>query len=88
MYNRNPMPLTRQEWDEVAEVPEVRMGWGLAPDERGPALASVGYGTRFDFISGGPGYVGDFFVIAGDALSAPPMVLIRNDDRSLRVAKL
>ena len=40
---------------------------------------SVVYGVKFDFVSGSPGYVGDLFILLGDALS-DPMTLIRDDD--------
>jgi hypothetical protein len=78
MLNTQPSPLSSAEWDEVAGVREVREDWGLQSADHGAALASVAYGARFDFVSGSPGYVGDMFVIVGDGLSAPPMVLIRD----------
>lgn len=85
MHNQNPVPLTPEEWDEVATVREVREGWGLDAEEHGAYLAPLAYGVKFDFVSGTPGYVGDMFIIAGDGLSAPPLVLIRDaNTRSLR----
>lgn len=38
------------------------------------------YGARFDFVSGGPGYCGDLFIIYGDALSGQPLLLVREPD--------
>ena len=38
------------------------------------------YGVKFDFVSGGPGYVGDRYILRG-AVLGEPMVLIRKDGR-------
>ena len=35
------------------------------------------YGVKFDFVSGGPGYCGDLFIILGD-YPGVPMALIRD----------
>jgi len=86
MRDHNPMALTPKDWDEVAAVPEVRRGWGMEPHENGSDLSRFSYGAKFDFVSGGPGYVGDLFVLTGDAVSAPPIMLIRQEG-SLRVAQ-
>lgn len=52
-------------------------------------FANAVYGVKFDFTSGGPGYCGDMFILMGDALSAPPMVLIRDDQtKQLKAAHL
>lgn len=88
MHDQNPMPLTPAEWDEVAAVRDVREDWGLQPNDHGADLASMAYGVKFAFVSGMPGYVGDLFIIAGDGLSAPPAVLIRDErTQTLRVAQ-
>ena len=36
------------------------------------------YGVKFDFASGAPGYVGDLYILHGDALGEP-MVFIRRE---------
>ena len=42
------------------------------------------YGVEFDFESGGPGYIGDLYILHGDALTdAGPMVLRRDSDGKL-----
>lgn len=46
------------------------------------ALAT--YGAKFDFVSGGPGYVGEVFVILSDLLGNIPAVLARNNHGALR----
>jgi hypothetical protein len=86
MQDRNPHHITDLEWQEIAAVPAVREGWGLADDVTPPEFASVVYGARFNFLSGGPGYSGDLFVLQGDAITeAAPMVLRRDRDGHLIV---
>lgn len=83
--NHNSMPLSSQEWDEVAAVDLVRTWWGLDSTDRGPELADQTYAAKFDFVSGSPGYVGELYVLTGDSLTSAPLVLIRNRDRQLEV---
>lgn len=75
-----PHAVTSREWHEIAQLPFVVDGFGLhdlSPSERARELESCAYAVRFDFFSGGPGYVGDVFVVQGDALGAGPIVLTR-----------
>ncbi len=45
-------------------------------------FASRVYGVKFHFVSGGPGYVGDLFILQGDALSeSAPIALIRKEGK-------
>ena len=45
------------------------------------------YAAKFDFFSGSPGYVGDLYILQGDALTGyPPIVLRRGDDGTLIVS--
>lgn len=47
-------------------------------------ILSKSFCVRFDFHSGGPGYVGDLFILYGDALvEEPPVALVRNKDDEL-----
>jgi hypothetical protein len=79
--NRNPQPLTDAEWSEVISVGAVREAWGLEDDADPADFASTVYGVKFNFVSGAPGYVGDLYVLQGDAITElHPMVLRR--DRS------
>ncbi len=54
----------------------VQEGWGIDEDETPEEFASKVYAVKFDFTSGGPGYCGELYILQGDALE-PPMVLIR-----------
>jgi len=79
MPNRNPQPITAAEWKEIVSLPAVRDAWGLSEDIDPLEFASTVYGAKFDFVSGGPGYVGDLYLLQGDAITeAPPMVLRRD----------
>lgn len=55
--------LSTKEWHEIMQVPEVRESWGLEGDERPEEFSEIAYGARFDFVSGGPGYVGDLYIL-------------------------
>lgn len=60
-------------------VPEISESWGLS-DETPEQFAGMAYGAHFDFVSGGPGYAGDLYVIHGDAIGEP-VTLIRRDGK-------
>lgn len=87
MSETNPYPLSPEEWKEIITVPAVREAWGLEPDEKPSDFAERVYAAKFKFVSGSPGYVGDIFILQGDALTGdPPMVLRRADDDTLLVS--
>jgi len=77
MDSHKPNELSSTEWNEVAALPGIREAWGLSDDEGGERLASVCYGAKFDFVTGGPGWAGELFVIHDDAFGGPPVVLRR-----------
>lgn len=66
------------------EVPEVRESWGLELDEIPEAFASMIYAAKFDFVSGTPGYVGDLYILCGDALGEQ-LTLIRQGGKLIVV---
>ena len=84
MKDLNPYPLTPKEWGEIIKLPRVREAWGLT-DEDSSEFSSCVYGAKFNFSSGSPSYVGDLYILQGDALTdVPPLVLRRSDhDHSL-----
>jgi hypothetical protein len=74
-----PQDISSAEWKEIIQVPVVRESWGL-DNETAEQLAEMVYGVKFDFVSGSPGYIGDLYILHGDALGEP-MVLVRKDGR-------
>ena len=74
-----PIDISLSEWQEIINVPEVRESWGLT-NETPEDFASQVYAVKFNFISGSPGYVGDLYIIQGDALTGDsPFILLRNN---------
>jgi len=77
--DNNPHSITAAEWQEIIDVPAVREAWGLE-DEPDPAeFASNVYGAKFNFTSGGPGYVGDLYILQGDAITEVHPMILRRD---------
>jgi hypothetical protein len=72
-----PLRISIEEWKELMQIPEVRESWGIE-NETPEEFADMVYGVKFEFTSGGPGYVGDLYILHGDALGEP-MVFIRKD---------
>ena len=72
-----PHDISMREWEEIMQVPTIRESWGLE-DETPAQFADMVYGVKFDFASGGPGYVGDLYVLHGDALGEPMTLIRRN----------
>ncbi|MFZ1978929.1 MAG: hypothetical protein WAV76_13330 [Bacteroidota bacterium] len=68
-----------KEWKEIMQLSVIRESWGLE-NETPEQFADMVYGVKFDFVSGGPGYVGDLYVLHGDTLGEP-ITLIRKDDK-------
>jgi hypothetical protein len=80
-----PNEITRAEWNEIGALEAIRQSWGLEDDEDFAdfALENI-YGVKFDFHAGSPGYVGDLFILQGDALAGdPPFMLIRDQSGKL-----
>jgi hypothetical protein len=80
-----PRAISDAEWAELALVQAVRDAYGFEPSEGGAELARATYGAHFDFISGTPGYVGDAYVLLGDNLGGP-LVVIRDWEKRLKLA--
>jgi hypothetical protein len=75
-----PLEISIAEWKEIMQVPAIRESWGIEDDETPEQFSDMVYGVKFDFSSGGSGYVGDLFILHGDALGEP-MTLIRTDGK-------
>lgn len=85
--DNTPHAIKDKEWEEIVTLPAVKEAWGLDDDIDPAEFASIVYGARFNFFSGGPGYVGDLYILQGDAISgAPPMMLRRDSTGQLIVS--
>lgn len=84
--SNNPSVLSESEWEEIVALPEFREAWGVTDESVGELVSRL-YGVRFDFVSGGPGYVGPLYLVYGDAISGQPLVVIRNDSGLALVAE-
>lgn len=87
MRDTNPQRIKPEEWLEITGLREVREAWGLDEGIRPEEFAAAVYGVKFDFVSGCPGYVGDLYLLQGDAITeAGAMVLIRDAHGKLALA--
>jgi hypothetical protein len=77
MKNMNPQPISLEEWREIITVPAVRDGWGLADDITPSEFAGSVYAAKFDFVLGSPGYIGDLYILQGDALTGYSPIVLR-----------
>lgn len=84
-HNNEPLKPSDSELKEIFDV--VGHNWGCESPDEFPGWAESVYAVKFKFHSGGPGYVGDLFIVQGDALvDAPPLMLIRNSEGKLVLA--
>jgi hypothetical protein len=74
-----PYELNEAEWRGIVQLPAIQEAWGLESGEDWENFASTVYAAKFRFHSGGPGYVGDIFIIQGDAISDHAPILLRRD---------
>jgi hypothetical protein len=73
-----PKELSLEEWSVIMKIPAIREAWGLA-DETPEQFADMVYGVKFRFSpTMAPGYLGDLYILQGDALGEP-MTVIRKD---------
>ena len=82
-----PFTLTSEEIQEISEHPGVREMWGATDSEEMRLAFDQIYAAKFQFGSGCPGYVGDLFIIQGDALdpTIQPVRLLRNHENELEI---
>ena len=87
MEDMKPYPLSSSEWEEILAIPAIRESWGIIEDNWTPTdFSAQVYAAKFNFVSGSPGYVGDLFILQGDALTdAAPIALIRDEKGKLIV---
>jgi hypothetical protein len=84
--NNKPIALTRQDMKETTEIEAIREMWG-AEDvaDMELRLDQEAYAVKFDYHSGSPGYVGDYFILQGDALGEA-LELVRDKDKKLMIS--
>jgi len=79
--NNKPKALTSDEIKEISSIEVIQQMWGAVDAaDMTDVLENHVYAVKFDFHSGGPGYVGEYFILAGDALGEP-VQLIRRDHK-------
>jgi hypothetical protein len=79
-----PHELSIAEWKEITQLPEIREAWGLADDDTPEDFADMAYAVKFNYSSGMmPGYVGDLYIVSGDALGEPFSIIRNNGKLSL-----
>jgi len=75
-----PHELSSKEWKEIIALPAIRESWGLDDDTTPEQFAHMVYGVRFNFMSTASRYIGDLYILCGDALGEP-VTLIRHGKR-------
>ena len=84
--NNKPIALTSAEIKEIAEFKAIQDLWGA---ETAAEMANIiehdAYAVKFHYVSGSPGYVGDYYIIQGDALGENPVQMIRQEGKLLRI---
>lgn len=83
MSDTAPHALTTDEWEQIMQLPLIKEAWGTHDDESIADFASRVYAVKFAFQSGGPGYVGDLYVLVGDSFGEGPVVLKRDENGSM-----
>jgi hypothetical protein len=73
----DPRPITPVEWREIMDLSGLGDAWGVTSDDSPELCASVAHGACFDFMSSPPGYYGALYVVIGDEIDLP-FVLIRD----------
>jgi hypothetical protein len=67
-----PKTLTNDEINEIAARRDIQEMWGAEGiNEMVGILRDTAYAVKFDFMSGGPGYVGDLCLLFGDTPDEP-----------------
>jgi hypothetical protein len=85
----NPRPISDSEWQEIMRFPLVKDAWGLEDGTSPREFAARVYAAKFKFVSGSPSYVGDLYILQGDALTDDGLIVLRrNMDGGLIVSHL
>ena len=82
MNSPKPHQLSEADWREIVQLPAIQEACGLEPGEKWEDFAARVYAAKFHFESGGPGYVGEIYVLQGDAISDQGPLLLRRESQS------
>ncbi len=76
--DNKPIALTSEEIKEIAGMDAIRQMWGAesAADMEGMLDTTV-YAVKFKYQSGGPGYIGDLYILVGDTPDEPVRLIRR-----------
>ena len=67
------------EWKAIMALPIIREVWGISDNETPEQFADMAYGVKFTFSPGtAPGYIGDLYILQGDALGEPMSIVREN----------
>jgi hypothetical protein len=76
-----PQEISIEEWKTIMQVPAIREAWGIEGTETPEEFADMVYGVKFRYSPNmAPGYMGDLYILQGDALGEP-MTVIRKDGK-------
>jgi hypothetical protein len=76
--DNKPITLSSEEIKEIATMKDVRQMWGATnAAEMEEMLNTTVYSVRFNYQSGGPGYVGDLYILVGDTPDEPLRLIRR-----------
>jgi hypothetical protein len=79
-----PHEISMEEWGAIMQIPAIREAWGIGKDETPGQFADMVYGVKFRFSpSMMPGYMGDLYILQGDALGEPMTVIRKNGELAL-----
>ena len=84
--DNKPKALTKDEIKEIAAIEDIQQMWGAEnAAEMEEMLDTTVYAVKFDYHSGSPGYVGDYFILQGDAIGEPIELIRNNKERTLAI---
>jgi hypothetical protein len=84
--DNKPKTLSKDEIKEIAAIEDIRHMWGAeTAAEMEEMLDTTVYAVKFDYHSGSPGYVGDYFILQGDAIGEPIELIRNNKERTLAI---
>jgi hypothetical protein len=82
--DNKPNALTSKEIKEIASMEVIRQMWGAeSAAEMEELLDTQVYAVKFTYQSGGPGYVGDLYILLGDTPDEPLCLIRRRGELAI-----